>query len=112
MAQKVKVILIDDLDGGEAAETVRFGLDGVDYEIDLSQQHAEELRGALSPYLGKARRVSAARSRARRTQSGGSGSSSGGSLTKVRAWAREQGYQIGDRGRVPQEIVEAYKAAH
>ena len=71
MAQKVQTLLIDDLDGGEADGTVRFGLDGTDYEIDLSAKHAEALRKALAPYLGAARRAPGSatrRARPNRTQ--------------------------------------------
>ena len=63
MAQKVQTLLIDDLDGGEADGTVRFGIDGTDYEIDLSARHAEALRKALGPYLGAARRASGSAAR-------------------------------------------------
>lgn len=105
MAQKVKIILIDDLDGGEADETVRFGLDGTQYEIDLSSAHAEELRGALSSYVTAARRESQPKQRqsapAARNQE----------AAQIREWAKANGYNVSSRGRVNSEIIEAYRAA-
>lgn len=109
MAQKVKIVLIDDLDGKEADETVRFGLDGVNYEIDLSEVHASELRSALSDYVGAARRGSQAK---QRPSSGGAPSTSRNQETaQIREWAKENGYDVSSRGRVNSEIVEAYRAA-
>ena len=108
MAQKVNIVLVDDLDGTEASETVSFGLDGTQYEIDLNDAHASALRDALAGYVGHARKVAGGR-RGRRT----SGSSSTGGDTKaIREWARVQGYEVSDRGRVSAEIREAYAAAH
>jgi Lsr2 len=127
MAQKVQVILVDDVDGGEAAETVSFALDGVSYEIDVSQKNAKALRDALGAWVGPARRVggrsSGGRSRASSGGGGGRsrGSSTGGGggggaakhdLSEVRAWARENGYQVSDRGRVSSEVITAYEKAH
>lgn len=114
MAQKVQVILVDDLDGGDAEETVSFALDGVSYEIDLSEGNAESLRESLTEWIGHARRVGGrASSRSRgRSRSGSSASSSKTDLSAVRAWARESGYQVSDRGRVSSEILAAYDAAH
>jgi hypothetical protein len=123
MAQKVQVILVDDVDGGEAAETVSFALDGVSYEIDVSDKNANALRDALSPWVGHARRVGGRSSggRSRASSSGGSGRSRGSSggggggkhdLSEVRAWARENGYQVSDRGRVSSEVIAAYENAH
>jgi len=123
MAQKVQVILVDDVDGGEAAETVSFALDGVSYEIDVSEENAEALREALAPWVGHARRVGgrSGGGRARSTSSSGGssrsrGSSSGGGgrhdLSDVRSWARENGYQVSDRGRVSSEVITAYEKAH
>ena len=109
MAQKVNVILEDDLDGGEAAETVRFALDGKQYEMDLSAENAERLRAELRPFAEKARRVKA---RAGRTASGRSESRTRSSDTAdIRRWARENGYEISDRGRIHKDIREAYYAA-
>jgi hypothetical protein len=112
MAQRVNVILVDDLDGSDAVETVSFALDGVDYEIDLSEQHAGDLRNALSLYVGHARRTGG-----RRRKSGSSGSSraaasDGPSAADIRTWARENGWDVPERGRVSAEVREAYAAAH
>ncbi|HET9654251.1 MAG TPA: Lsr2 family protein [Kineosporiaceae bacterium] len=113
MAQKVQVILVDDVDGGEADETVTFSLDGVNYEIDLSEANAESLRDALGEWIGHARRVGG--------RSGGKGRSGGrakaaaaakADLTDVRSWARDNGFQVSDRGRVSSEVLAAYEAAH
>ena len=108
MAQKVQVVLIDDLDGGDANETVTFGLDGATYEIDLSEQNAAQLREALAHWVGNARRVSGrtARPTARR------GGSSSTDTTAVRAWAKENGFKVSERGRISAEVQEAYAAAH
>jgi hypothetical protein len=107
MAQRTQVLFIDDLDGGEAAGTVRFGLDGTEYEIDLSAAHSEELRQALGRYIGHARRTGGtARSatRSRRT-------SAAVDTAKVREWAKGKGIEVKDRGRVPADILEQYNAA-
>ncbi|WP_141391016.1 histone-like nucleoid-structuring protein Lsr2 [Cellulosimicrobium cellulans] len=111
MAQKVQVILVDDLDGGAADETVTFALDGVSYEIDLSTKNAQELRDALASWVANARKVSSRTSAARpaRRSSRSSGSAR---ATEVREWARSNGYTVNDRGRISQEIQTAYDAAH
>jgi len=106
VAQRVHVVLEDDLDGSAADETVMFGLDGANYEIDLSAKNAAKLRDALAKYVGVARRSS---SRARR--SGGRGRSSGNAAA-VREWARSNGHEVSDRGRVPADVKAAYDAAH
>ena len=115
MAQKVQVVLIDDLDGGEANETVTFGLDGATYEIDLSERNAAQLRDALASWVGNARRVSgrATRSAGRRggASSSSSSSSSSSDTTAVRSWAKENGYKVSERGRISAEGPEAYAAA-
>jgi len=115
MAQKVNIILVDDLDGTEATETVAFGLDGTSYEIDLSEDHAGELREALAGYVGNARKV-AGRRTARKAASSASGSSAsssagGASAKEIREWARSQGHEVPERGRIPAEIRDAYEAA-
>jgi hypothetical protein len=109
MAQKHIVQLIDDLDGGVAAETVSFGLDGASYEIDLSEKNAAKLRDALANYVAAARR------------SGGRGRPAGGGrragrpgrtdreqTQAIREWARKNGFKIGDKGRIPANVLEAY----
>ncbi|MBT0767720.1 Lsr2 family protein [Kineosporia sp. J2-2] len=110
MAQKVQVILVDDLDGGEAEESVSFSLDGVNYEIDLSATNAEALRDAIAPWVGHARRISGRSSRGRGTSRGRSAAKA--DLGDVRAWARDNGYQVSDRGRVSAEVMAAYEGAH
>lgn len=113
MAQKVQVILVDDVDGGEADETVTFSLDGVNYEIDLSEGNAESLRDSLGEWIGHARRVGGrAGSRSRSGGRGKSAASSKADLSLVRSWARDNGYQVSDRGRVSSEVLAAYEAAH
>jgi hypothetical protein len=89
MAQKVQVLLVDDLDGSEATETVTFGLDGASYEIDLSSGNAGKLRKELAR-TGPGRERSA----------------------QIRAWAKQRGYKVNERGRIPANIVAEYEAAH
>lgn len=108
MAQKVNIILIDDIDESDADETVLFGLDGVQYEIDLSASHAAELRDSLAGFVGHARKVTGSR-RARRSASA---ASADGDTKAIRAWAKETGHEVSDRGRVSAEIRAAYAAAH
>jgi hypothetical protein len=108
MARKTHVVLIDDLDGSEAADTVTFGLDGANYEIDLSAEHAAELRETLEPWTSRARRVGG---RTRRTGTGKASSGSQGDTALIRAWAKEQGHEVSERGRISKEIREAYEAA-
>ena len=108
MAQKVQTLLIDDLDGGEADGTVRFGLDDAEYEIDLNAEHAQQLRDALARYVSAARRVAGARQSAR---SGPRAPANGLDTTEVREWAEAQGIDVKDRRRVPAELVVKFKAA-
>jgi Lsr2 len=109
MAQKVQTVFIDDLDGTEADGTVRFSLDGTEYEIDLTAEHAQQLREALAPYVGAGRRVSGSARRparaARRPQP------SGPNTTEVREWAKAQGIDVKDRGRVPAELIVKFRVA-
>ncbi|MEU3495440.1 Lsr2 family protein [Kitasatospora cineracea] len=116
MAQRVQVILEDDLDGGSADETVTFALDGVAYEIDLKSDNAEKLRVLLAPYVEKGRKQSGRLTAPRR---GGSGRSTGRSAAagqadtaKIRTWAKENGLPVNDRGRVPSNVREAYEKAN
>ena len=111
MAQKVQTLFIDDIDGGEAEGTVRFGLDGTDYEIDLSAEHAEALRKALAPYLDAARRVPGSTARRPGRSGRRTASASGADPTAVREWAKSQGIEVKDRGRVPAELVVKFRAA-
>ncbi|ARD42409.1 histone-like nucleoid-structuring protein Lsr2 [Actinomyces gaoshouyii] len=106
MAQKTQIILVDDIDQSAASQTVTFGLDGVTYEIDLNDEHAAALRESIEEWSSKARRVSGRRNVRRR------GSSSSAETQKIREWARSQGMEVSDRGRIPAPIREAYNQAH
>ena len=109
MAQKVNIVLVDDLDGSEASETVTFGLDGSTYEIDLNDANAAALREALAGFLGHARKTTGGSRRTRRS----SGSTSSSSHTKdVREWAKAQGMEVSERGRISADVQQAYDAAH
>jgi hypothetical protein len=103
VAQKVQVQLIDDLDGSDADGTVHFGLDGTEYEIDLSAGHAQELRGALARYVGGVRRAGGGGRRPARAARRAPVSAL--DPTEVRVWAKAQGIEVKDRGRVPAELV-------
>ncbi|MCQ4040787.1 Lsr2 family protein [Streptantibioticus rubrisoli] len=109
MAQKVQVLLVDDLDGGEADETVTFALDGKSYEIDLTAANAEKLRKSLADFVKSGRRTggrtTAGRGKARPVVAGNQ------DTAKIRAWAKENGYNVNERGRVPADIRAAYEAA-
>jgi hypothetical protein len=108
MAQKHIVRLIDDLTGDDAAETVTFALDGSRYEIDLSADNAAQLRETLGRYIANARRSSRARAGAPRR-----GTRADREQTAaIRDWARNNGHRIGDKGRIPTHIIEAYHAAN
>jgi hypothetical protein len=109
MAQKIQTLFIDDIDGGEAEGTVRFGIDGSEYEIDLSATHAEQLHAALRKYIEHARKVGGAARRAARGRRGSAANAI--DTSAVRAWAREQGIEIKDRGRVPADVVAKYREA-
>jgi uncharacterized membrane protein len=109
VAQKIQTLFIDDLDGGPAEGTVRFGLDGTEYEIDLNAEHAEALREALARYVSAARRANGAGRRPARA--GRRTAASGLNTAGVREWAKAQGIEVKDRGRVPAELVVKFKAA-
>lgn len=104
MAQRIQVILIDDITGGDASETVNFALDNVQYEIDLSAQNAAELRRDFEKWVTAGRRVSSRRGSATRARNNDS--------AKVRAWAKDNGYDVSERGRISAEIREAYSQAN
>ena len=110
MAQKVQVLLVDDLDGGTADETVTFALDGVSYEIDLTTENAAKLRDALGTWVGHARKVGG-RSSARTAVSTRSRSSRGDAQA-IRDWAKAHGHNVSERGRISAEVKAAYEAAH
>jgi hypothetical protein len=105
MAQRVNVLLVDDIDGSDAAETIPFGLDGTRYEIDLNSGHVRELREALEPFVNAARRVSVPAGRPPNRRSDDARNK------EIRNWAREKGLDVNDRGRIPAPIVAQYEAA-
>ena len=109
MAQKVNIVLVDDIDGSEATETVSFGLDGTTYEIDLNDKNAAKLRDALATYVGHGRKVGSAPRRGRRSSAA---AANGPSAKEIRDWARANGHDVPDRGRVSAEVREAYDKAH
>ena len=109
MAQKIQTLFIDDLDGSPAEGTVRFGLDGTDYEIDLNTKHAQQLRDALARYVQAGRRSSGTVRRPSRTAH--RPQANGPNTTEVREWAKAQGIDVKDRGRVPAELIVKFKAA-
>lgn len=112
MAQKVQVTLVDDLDESEAAETVHFGLDGRSYEIDLSSKNADALRQSLARYVDKARRPArggAARGAGLRAP-GGRASTDREQNKAIREWAKREGLDVSDRGRISKEVVDQYHA--
>ncbi|XVX20960.1 histone-like nucleoid-structuring protein Lsr2 [Actinomycetota bacterium] len=108
MAQRVQVMLVDDIDGTDAEETVTFGLDGVTYEIDLNAANAAKLRDGLATWVGHARRSGGRRSAAKPP----SRAQSREELTNIREWARKNGHQVSDRGRISAEVKAAYEKAH
>ena len=109
MAQKVQILYVDDLDGSAADGTVRFGLDGADYEIDLNPENAQALRDALAPYVSAARRAGGGTRR--QVRSGRTAPANGANTTEIREWAKAQGIEVKDRGRVPAEVMVKFKAA-
>ena len=117
MATQTKVELIDDLTGDKADETVLFGIDGREFEIDLSRDHAGELRDNLARYLAKARKVgkvgkltAVSTTTSKRTASGQRQSRE--QTAAIREWARANGHNISDRGRIPLEVAKAFEDAH
>lgn len=111
MVQRVQIILEDDVTGGPAAETVEFSLDGVNYELDLNDENAAKLRDELAGWIGNARRAGGRRQTRRRASGGATGAKSE-DLARMREWGRSNGFTVSSRGRVSQELQEAYAAAH
>lgn len=109
MAQKVSIQLVSDMSGGEADETVTFALDGTTYELDLTSKESDKFKGLFQDYIAVARKVSGGRGK---KGSGSSGKSGRSDLADVRAWAKEQGMDVSERGRVRQEVLDAYDSAH
>jgi hypothetical protein len=112
MAQKIQVLLIDDMDGSDAEETVSFALDGAGYEIDLTSANAARLRDALAPWIGHARRAGHSRpGSGPGRQNRGAARVDREQTQAIREWARSNGHPVSDRGRIPAAVVEAYHAA-
>ncbi|MFC7527247.1 Lsr2 family protein [Actinoplanes sp. GCM10030250] len=112
MAKQIITLLTDDLDGGEADRTVEFGLDGVNYTIDLSEKNAGKLRKVLEPFLSAATRLgrngSVPAAAARRAAPAATSRSSRDQNQAIREWANKNGHNVSERGRIPSHVVEAY----
>ncbi|MGP5261376.1 histone-like nucleoid-structuring protein Lsr2 [Brachybacterium paraconglomeratum] len=107
MARKTQVILTDDIDGSDATQTVSFAIDGVAYEIDLNDSHAAQLREQLKTWTSSGRRVGGRRTTGTRRTSAGDRERT----ARIRKWARENGHEVSDRGRIAQNVIDAYNAA-
>ncbi|PPB48399.1 hypothetical protein C4K88_11620 [Arthrobacter pityocampae] len=115
MAQRVQVELVDDLTGETAQETVRFGVDGTEYEIDLTTENAQKLRTTLAEYADKARKASTRRGQGSKSPAAtgaGSGKAKREETQRIRQWAQDNGHSTSARGRISQSIVDAYNQAH
>jgi Lsr2 len=113
VAKRTIHVLVDDIDGGEADETVKFGIDGIQYEIDLSKKNANKLRDVLAPYISSGSKVGrggvlAGGRAASRARAGGAGDRD--QNRAIREWAQSKGIPVSDRGRIKQEIVDRYNA--
>lgn len=108
MARKTRVVLTDDIDGSEANQTVSFALDGVAYEIDLNDIHAKQLREQLETWASSGRRIGGRRTPGTRRST----ASDPEQTARIREWARENGHEVSDRGRISTSVREAYNAAH
>lgn len=108
MAQRTEIVLTDDLDGTPADETVRFGVDGTHYEIDLSKRNAEQLRAALAPFMQAARRLPGAVRRPARPAA----RKAGPNPAAVRAWAKTEGIDVKEKGRVPADLMVKFQEAN
>ncbi|WP_410597896.1 histone-like nucleoid-structuring protein Lsr2 [Amycolatopsis sp. lyj-23] len=111
MAQKVLVEILDDIDGSAATQTVQFGLDGVTYEIDLSDDNAAALRDELARYIGAGRRIGGRKVRVATGQSTTTNASDRERNQQIRAWANANGYEVSERGRLSSEVVSAFEQA-
>ncbi len=113
MAKRTIHMLVDDIDGGEAEETVKFAIDGTQYEIDLSKKNATKMRDALAPYVAagtKVARSAAGATRASGPRGRGSAAVDRDQNRAIREWAQGKGIAVSDRGRIKQEIVDRYHA--
>ncbi len=109
MAQITEVRLVDDLDGGEAAESVAFSIDGKSYEIDLNEKHAAALRDAFAPFLGSARRAGGSSPVATRQKAFARAARPREETAAIREWANANGHVVSARGRIPSTVLEAYE---
>ncbi|MGL5406722.1 MAG: histone-like nucleoid-structuring protein Lsr2 [Propionibacteriaceae bacterium] len=107
MAQRVNVMLIDDVDGSPADETVSFALDGVQYEMDLTKENAEILRVSFGEWVSKARRVGGRKNSGKAVRFAARDNNE-----EIRTWARDNGHDVKERGRIPLSLIQAYDAAH
>ena len=117
MAQKVIVKVVSDLSGkelGEDAETIPFSLDGIEYEMDLSGEEAQSLRDTLAQFIANARRTGGRRKGTRPLHMAGrtSPKMDPEQAKAIRAWAGDNGYKVSSRGRIPQDVIDAYEQAH
>jgi hypothetical protein len=108
MARQISEVLIDDIDGGNAAVSVQFAYAGKTYEIDLNKRNAKKFDDAIKPWITAGRRVTARSATARRSTT----ASDPAYLAQVRAWAKEHGQEVSARGRIAQHTLDAYKAAN
>lgn len=116
MAQKVDVKFIDDLDGSEAVGTVTFSLNNRAYEIDLSDDNTNKLHDALAPFIEGGRKAASSNgtpaAKGRKAAGAGSARADREQTQAIREWARQQGHQVSERGRIPKSVQEAFEAAH
>ena len=105
MARKTRIVLIDDINGELGDETIKFGLDGIDYEIDLCTENATKLRDLLDPWIQAGRRVGGRRV-------AGTDTRQVSDASKIRAWAREQNMQVSEKGRISAKVRSAYYRTH
>ena len=112
MAQKVQIVLEDDIDGGEATQTVTFALDGTQYEIDLNDANAERLRSAIAPFVGYGRKVTGGAARRGAGRRSAPAVTGGASAKEIRDWAHANGHAVPERGRIPADVRAAYEAVN
>jgi hypothetical protein len=118
VAQRVITTLIDDLDGSDASVTVSFALDGSEYEIDLNDEHAAQMRDTFAHYMGAARKANGqpahrrTRGPATARPTSSTGQAASGDKQQIREWARANGHQVSERGRLSAAVMQAYQAAH
>lgn len=112
MATRTETFLVDDIDGSDASETVRFSLDGKTFELDLSDKNAEKLRSTFKTYTDAARKADFAVNTSKRSAVSSSNSARRTDLAEIRDWASKNGFSVSTRGRISSEVTSAYDAAH